>query len=419
MHCEARFHDSVPSLTWGATGLLLSAMVALLVAGVLVPSSQAQTFKVIHRFTGYMNGGNLTMDAAGNLYGSACCNPTDRGAVFKLSRKDSEWYLTWLYTFTGGTNGANPRAVTFGPDGTLYGTTDGGGSTNCPYYGCGTVFMLRPPKSPCRTASCLWTSTVLYRFQGGADGVRPISRAVLDHAGNIYGVTQSGGQGNCYGYTCGIVYQLKRPPAGGPWTETILHRFTGGSDGGAPAGALILDQSGNLYGTTYAGGAYGYGTVFRLTPSENGWAENVLYSFNGATDGGEPDGSLVFDQAGNLYGITVGYGPGPTVVYKLSPSSPDWQLTVLYDGCGYCGPGGTLSSDASGNLYGTIYRGGTYYYGVVFELKRSNDDWSYKELHSFTGEPGDWGGPSYPVVIDHSGNVYGTANGGVIFEITP
>jgi uncharacterized repeat protein (TIGR03803 family) len=386
-----------------------------------MPVQDAPTFNVIYRFSGGLDGGapgTLMVDKAGNLYGPASGGGAHgQGTIFKLSEKGSSWLLTTLYSFPGGSEGARPEGpVSFGPDGTLYGTTVYGGAGNCNYGGCGTVFNLKPPATACRTALCSWTQTVLYPFAGGTDGNRPIGSLAFDQAANIYGATSEGGQGNCGGAGCGIIYQLQR--SNGSWQETVLHRFTGGADGGGPSGGLTSDQAGNLYGTTYGGGVYGCGTVFQLSPSPGGWTQKVLYSFNGNNDGGSPENGVVLDHSGNLYGITFGYGPGPTVVYMLSPSNGGWNFNVLYDHCGFCGPGGALSIDDAGNLYGTMYRGGAYYYGNVFELAHSNNGWIYTDLYSFTTD-NDGGFPQDPVVIDAEGNVFGTANGGVVFEITP
>jgi uncharacterized repeat protein (TIGR03803 family) len=186
--------------------------------------------------------------------------------------------LTTLYRFSGGVDGALPEAVLLDAKGNLYGTTFFGGA-----YGNGTVFKLTPSGK----------ETVLYSFSGGLDGHYPLSGLVLDHKGNIYGVTQRGGT-----YDHGLVYKVS--PSG---TETVLYSFTGGTDGGGPGAGLTFDGNGNLYGTTSAGGANNYGTIFELIPSG---AETVLHSFNW-TDGAYPYAALVFDAGGNLYGTTF-YG---------------------------------------------------------------------------------------------------------------
>jgi uncharacterized repeat protein (TIGR03803 family) len=171
---------------------------------------------------------------------------------------------------------------------------------------------------------------VLYRFLGGTDGAQPQGGDLLfDQAGNIYGTTQGGGSENN-----GTVYELT--PSGGGWTESILYRFTGGNDGGGPLSGLISDGAGNLYGTTVGGGAYGWGTVYELTPSSSGWLIYVLYSFTGGSDGEAAIGGVIFDASGNLYGTTNGGGAGGCpngcgTLFELSPSIyGGWTYSLLY-----------------------------------------------------------------------------------------
>ena len=180
------------------------------------------------------------------------------------------------------------------------------------------VYSLSPPATGCKTALCPWTETILYQFTGGSDGSNPGGNLTFDRAGNLYGTTPYGGA-----FGQGTVFKLT--PSNGGWTESVLHSFTGGSDGEQPNGGVILDEAGNLYGTTWEGGGSGCwgpgcGTVFQLTPSGSGWKENILYSFQYGTDGGYPIGGLIFDPSGNLYGTTTsgGSGGGGTV-FELSP----------------------------------------------------------------------------------------------------
>jgi uncharacterized repeat protein (TIGR03803 family) len=219
-------------------------------------------------------------------------------------------------------------------------------------------------------------------------------------------------------------------------TEKILYSFTGGSDGGAPQGGLVLDGKGNLYGTTQQGGSNSGGTVFELTPNSNGtWTEQVLYSFTGLfgnSDGAFPYGSLVFDSKGNLYGTTVFGGTSfQGTVFELSPgTNGTWTENILYnftggaDGGAPYGPG--LSIDRAGNLYGTTNTGGSNGFGVVFEVVAgSNGNWTEKVLHAFTG--GDDGSYPFggPLLVDSTGSLYGnTSQGGthdygVVFKMTP
>lgn len=207
-----------------------------------------------------------------------------------------------LYTFAGGSDGGNPdAALTFDESGTLYGTTAYGGAN-----GEGTVFELTPPAAaPVFGASAAWTETVLYTFTGGSDGGNPEAPLISDESGALYSTTTNGGT-----YGQGIVFKLAPPAvAGGAWTETVLYTFTGGSDGAMPpqGAGLIFDSSGALYGTTYAGGAYGFGTVFKLAPPARAgdpWTEIVLYSFTGGNDGSNPSAGLIPGASGALFGTT-------------------------------------------------------------------------------------------------------------------
>jgi len=376
-------------------------------------SVQAQTFTVIHNFGGPEGAfpvAGLTMDQAGNLYGTAFQGGTGGfGGVVQLSRSTAGWIATPIYSFNGGNNGGNdggyPSAqLVWGPDGSLYGTTAGGGESSCNY--CGTVFKLAPL---CKSAHCRWRETVLYRFRGAPDGGLPYSPVILDQALNIYGTTQSGGS-NCSS-GCGTVYRLTY--RNGAWRESILYNFTGNADGGYPTAGLTLDKTGTLFGTTPVSGSGG-GAVFQLTHLAGIWTENVLYSFENGIDGGQPYAGLIVDAAGNLYGTTAagGTGNGGTT-FELLRSDGGWayQLLSSFDGSGFLGPYGDLLMDNEGNLYGTTLRGGSNGQGTVFKLTYSNGRWTNTVLHDFTGGT-DGGAPYGNVVMDADGNLYGTASRG-------
>jgi uncharacterized repeat protein (TIGR03803 family) len=393
---------------------------------VATQAAQASTFNVIYNFTGGSDGASpyagLTMDRTGSLYGTTLSGGAGYGTVFKLAKTGSGWVFSTLYTFTGGSDGASPRSrVIIGPDGNLYGETFAGGEQGCGLRGCGTVFQVR---KSCPGPVCHWTETVLYRFTGGTDGGEPTGDLLIDATGRLYGTTEIGGKPrSCGTLGCGTVYTLTL--SGGTWTEAVLYQFQGLSDGAFPNGGVIFDASGNLYGTTCCGGAHNSGTVFKLTSSGSGWTESLLYTFRGLTDGNEPVTGLIFDTEGNLYGSTVfaGTDRGGTV-FELTPSGGGWTFSVLYSAQGLQGPFGTLMMDAAGNLYGTTFQDGLHLLGAAFKLTHSEGRWTYSSFHDFTGGS-DGELPLSNLVFDSSGNLYGTgalggANGnGVVVEITP
>jgi uncharacterized repeat protein (TIGR03803 family) len=403
---------------------------ALICALIMVAaqSAQAQTYSVLHSFSGLGDGdypyAGLSIDRGGNLYGTAFYGGPGGscgmgcGTAFRLAQENSGWLFSQLYGFRGVNDGGNPYArVVVGPDGSLYGTTYGGGGGSCE-GGCGTVFNLRPPQHATANTLGNWTETVLYRFTGGSDGSMPAGADLtFDAAGNIYGTTTAGGTGNCQG-GCGTVYKLTQ--SGGGWTESVLHSFiTEGGDGLRPWGGVIFDQSGNLYGTTNNGGTHDiYGTVYRLTPSGSGWTESILYNFQGASDGKYPYSGLIFDQAGNLYGTTCcGGTTGGGTAFELLRSS-NWAFSLVYSFTG-SGPFASLSMDAAGDLYGTTNEGGVSNFGAVFKLTPSENGWTYTSLYDFCPSGGPCPDGSFPlstVVFDSEGNLYGTTSNGGMYD---
>ena len=405
--------------SFGAATVALA--IAFLLVAVAPQPAQAQTYSVIHNFSGGEDGGTpeagVTLDGAGNLYGTASIGGDGYGTAYKLKRSGSNWLLDPLFSFDL-SDGGLPRArVIFGRNGTLYGTTAEGGT-----YGPGTVFNLRPFPTVCKTSICPWMETVLYNFTGGADGAYPgFGDLLLDPAGNIYNTTFAGGNGN------GVVYKLT--PSGGGYAESVLYSFSG-PDGSGPLSGVISDSAGNLYGTTYAGGLSGTGTVYQLMPTGgSGYIETCLNNFRDGNDGGYLYAGLIFDPSGtHLYGATTngGTGGGGTV-FELTPSANcSWTLQTIYSftgtAGGQCGPWASLFMDTAGNLYGTTYCEGTNNLGNIFELARHNGGWIYTDLHDFGGSDG--GNPVSNVSFDSSGNLYGTASTGgsqgvgVAWEIT-
>jgi hypothetical protein len=415
------------------TTALSSALVMVATA-----SSLAQTLTVLHNFTGGQDGGTpfagLTMDAGGNLYGAAavggiapCPSHQDYGCgiVFKLTKR-TNWTLSSLYAFQGGNDGAYPLGnVTIGGDGSLYGTTAiGGGGANCQLgvlSGCGTVYNLRPPARPCTSIRCSWTETVLFSFPNNLAGSFPEAGVTFDAVGNIYGTNFQGSTG----YS-GNVFELT--PSGSGWNEIVLHAFTSIiPDGGGPQSGVIFDSAGNLYGTANYGGTTGGGMVYQLDPMGSGSPLTQLYAFSFPNI--IPEGGLIMDSAGNLYGTTV-LGSGAGSVFELISDAGGWTYQLLYALPGprsADGPTASLAMDAAGNLYGTTYNGGgssncNLGCGTIFKLTHSNGSWTYTLLHAFTGAEGSL--PYGSVALDANGNLYGTTtlggsyNEGVVWELT-
>jgi uncharacterized repeat protein (TIGR03803 family) len=398
---------------------------ALLLVSIVSTQSQAQKFEVLHTFFQLPNGANpqggLVIDASGNFYGTTYFGGKANrkhcawgcGTAFKL---DSNGKKVWEHRFTG-QNGYLPAATLMqDATGNLFGTTESGGGSCSPPWGCGTVFKLD---------GATGRETVLHKFGGPpSDGWYPHAQLVEDQAGNLYGTTSYGGTGCGF---CGTVFKLDQKGK-----ETVLYNFSGGTDGCQPGAGVILDSAGNLYGTTYAGGNgscdTGDGVVFKLDTSGH---ETVLYSFSGP-DGANPSSVLLFDSLGTLYGTTVNGGIGCHngicgTVFELGPSGNE---TVLYNfslGIG-ASPYGGLIQDSVGNFYGTTSVGGTFGWGTVFELSTTG---SVKTLYAFQREQ-DGGTPMAGLTMDPSGNLYGTAlrggddychgsyeGCGVVFKITP
>ncbi|MGC9951707.1 MAG: choice-of-anchor tandem repeat GloVer-containing protein [Bryobacteraceae bacterium] len=340
------------------------------------------TFQVIYCFCpGYPLGdgedpeAGLVLDSSGTLYGTV--TQVDEingyGAVFELTPPatgSTAWIYTPLFGFGEGRvqdRGVTPwGGVVFGGDGALYGTTIAGGTSNE-----GTVFELSPPVS----TGGGWTETVLHSFTGrNGDGAQPYAGVVVAGDGAVFGTTSYGGASNY-----GTVYELTPPSnPGTAWTETVLHQFTGhNSDGTLPSG-LSMGKSGALYGTTFGGGAWGYGTVFELIPPPTAggvWKEKALYSFTGQNgDGIGPYSGVIIGTDGALYGATSGGGTANYgTVFELRPNGGGaWTETILHSFTGQNGDGAYpeagLIFGASGVLYGTTYGGGTAGDGTVFRL---------------------------------------------------
>ncbi len=410
--------------------LTMLAVCALMVFG-SGPRAHAQTFTLLHQFTGGPDGAvpmtGLTPDAAGNFYGATTGGAVNNcaggcGTVFKLSRRNGAWVLTTLYSFQGFLNGSQPTArVIFGPDGALYGTASSTGQCDR----CGLVFQLSPPLTPCGSFTCPWNLTILHKFRrDGVDGFNPNGGdLVFDRSGNIYGTTYDGGAS-----AKGVVYELTH--TGGTWTETILHNFTG-PDGAQPVAGVVFDSAGNLYGTTINGGSAADGIIFELSPSGAGWTERVLHTFTDVSpDGSHPYAGLTPDGAGSFYGTTGFGGTNPcfagtgnlgcgTVFHGFGSTVYSFSRRHIINEPG--GPWSPVTPDAEGNLYGTTYSNSANGYGAVFML--SAGQFGYTSLHEFNN--GDGAYPIGSVFRDSNGNLFGTTSGGgdhlrgVVWEITP
>jgi uncharacterized repeat protein (TIGR03803 family) len=388
----------------------LALWIALGLAVFAARSAEGQTLTVLYNFTGSPDGAapvaGVVRDSEGNLYGTTLVGGNNSGTVFEVSANGTE---TILHSFRGKRDGSEPWAgLVRDPQGNLYGTTAYGGAFNF-----GVVFEVTKAGK----------ERVLYSFAGLPDGQHPMAGLVRDAAGNFYGTTSAGGGGNCnYGAGCGTVFMLSNTG-----TETVLHSFAGGTmDGASPVAGLVRDASGNLYGTTYGGGASGLGTVFKVDPPGQ---ETVLYSFAGyPTDGENPAAGLIW-HAGNLYGTTSAGGAySYGTVFRVTKTGRE---SVLYSFGGTSSdgrnPAAGLVGDAVGNLYGTTQAGGGTVCagegcGTLFKLTKRGKE---TVLCAFAAG-NDASIPLAGVILDAEGNLYGTtSNGGTargpgtLFKLTP
>jgi len=379
-------------------------MVAAAMAMAIQPlSAQARSYKVLYSFTNDFAAGedpssSLVRGPKGNLFGIALGGSFGRGIVFELSNTGQE---SVLYNFKGSDgDGDVPDSMSFRDSaGNLFGTTFQGGA-----YSFGTIFKLDThghetivynfcPKTPCTNGA----------YPGGV---------VRGKNGSFYGTTYAGGDYSCDLTGCGTVFKINRKGV-----QTFVHAF-GGLDGQSPNVGLVLDESSNVYGTTAYGGAYGFGTVFKVTATRQ---ESVEYSFDGGADGAYPNGGLTRDVEGNLYGTAYqGRAYNCGTIFKITALG---QFTVLYSfpgGMTGANPYADLNLDEQGNILGITYTGGAHNFGTIFKLDASGNE---KVLHNFEKEV-DGVHPS-SLIIDASGNLYGTTyqrgkyNYGSVFEVVP
>jgi len=428
--------------------MMAGCLVSFIVLFAMSETALAGSYKILHTFKGARNPqGDLAMDEAGNLYGTASyggasgCIGNGCGAIWRLTpQPDGTWASSILHTFSGGEDGGEPNGgLAWDTHGNLYGTAMVGGNLTCFMFasslaGCGVIWKLTP--QPGGT----WTESVVHAF-AGPDGVMPEGNITFDSAGNLYGTTANV---DIVSPNAPRVWKLS-PNPDGSWTETtlyifpLIHLYYNKISGG------VIGPDGNLYGTTEGGydgttGEYG-GTVFQLVPNADGpWTEHTLHTFTGTNDGGGPFTAPILDQAGNLYG-TTGFGGAKNmgVVWKLAPNGHGtYSYNVLHTFYGEpaANPLGGLILDGAGNLYGTSYSGGSpncqnplTMFGVepgapgcgtVFKLSPTAQGWRFTILRVFLGVAA---GPLSSLILDKSGHLYGTTyvgqNGGSVFEITP
>ncbi|MBT9096464.1 hypothetical protein KFZ76_01915 [Methylovulum psychrotolerans] len=403
------------------------AIMPLLIAALSAPVQAAQLTTLVdfNGSNGQVPFSELVSDASGNLYGTTSQGGTSNiGTAFRLSPPtagQSQWTLTTLANFNPTSGGSPLAALVKDVSGNLYGTTSQGGAKNW-----GAVFKLSPPAA----GQSQWTLATLVNF-GFSNGADPMGGLVRDTSGNLYGTTAQGGA-NAWGTAFKV-----SPPAVGKtkWTLTTLTTFNI-QNGGSPMAGLIMDASGNLYGTTITGGSNssGSGTVFRLSPPAAGktkWTRTTLATFNG-TNGAVPAGKLLLDASGNLYGTTTtGTISGLGTVFKLSSPAAGqtrWKLTTLttFNGTNGGTPTAGLVKDTSGNLYGTTSGQRTTSLGTVFKLSppvAGQTKWTLTTLVGFNDTDGRM--PTAGLMRDTAGNLYGTTTAGgaygfgTVFKVSP
>ncbi len=337
----------------------------------LTPATQGPwTPTVVWAFTCFNDGknphGGVTLDAAGNIFGTTTaggfgnpCVGDGCGVIYRISAKSHG--LRVLYDFSGGKDGFGPGGrVVFDAHNNLYGTTPDGGKPNgCNGQGCGVVYQL----SLHRTA---WMQTVIHQFSGGNDGAVGGLGPLLIAGSDVYGVAELGGK-----YQSGVVFKAS-PAGGGAWSYSVLYAFKGLPDAGSPYGGVIANSNGDLFGTTYYGGTSGNGAIYELVPRANGrYAERVLYSFTGGSDGGNPTSTLAMDASGNLYGTASAGGGscGCGVVFKLDALTGTESVLHTFGSTGVDGSYPYYGlTPWNGKLFTTTVSGGTLGQGTLFGL---------------------------------------------------
>jgi uncharacterized repeat protein (TIGR03803 family) len=384
-----------------------------LVFVVVVQTSPARavTEKVLHSFAGadgFLPYASVVLDAAGNLYGTTASGGLGFGTVFELKAAGDVWKEEVLYSFAGGSDGGNPYGgLVFDTAGNLYGTTRNGGT-----FGSGTVFELS-------ASGGVWTKTTAYSFGANhLDGCLPQGDLTIDSLGNLYGTTSGCGEASS-----GTVFEVS--PSGGGWIETTLWSFHG-TDGQSPVAGVVFDTAGNLYGMTPTGGTFSQGNVFKLTPMSGTWTGTSIFSFTGGDNGCTPYGEPVLDKAGSLYGTTQRCGADEVgTVFMLKPTQGQWTMSVIHSFTGGIDGGSSragLRFDSAGNLYGTTQLGGLFGNGAVFRLTLEKSGRWREAEYSFMG--GSDGSSPYSAPTVGTSSLFGTTVSGgtdrlgTVYEIT-
>jgi uncharacterized repeat protein (TIGR03803 family) len=389
------------------TRLFRTALLGSIVTLALSASAaEAATFKVLYSFDSDANDGldpqgGLIRDKAGNFFGvTVYGGVSDKGTIFSVHPDGTE---TKLYDFASTPDGGLPRGTLF-PDkpGNFYATTTIGGAA-----GDGAVVKLAPDG----------VESVLYSFRGESDGYEPIGDLIGDKQGNLYGVTIAGGNFTCLQTGCGVIFKLAADGS-----ETVLHAFAG-TDGFYPVASVITDKAGNLYGTTSGGGANGLGVVFKLAPDGT---ETVLHSFAGGSDGAIPWSGLLLDKSGDLYGTTTAGGGsancdgGCGTIFRLTPDGTEAVLHAFSGAADGSLPTESLIRGGDGDFYSVATAGGKKNLGTIFRMSPKG---KFTVLHAFRGKDGS--APNGKLLMDKKGNLFGAAyyggkeGQGVVYELKP
>jgi uncharacterized repeat protein (TIGR03803 family) len=385
----------------------------------------ASQLKIVYSFRGGNDGANpytgLVPDSQGNLYGMTFSGGNSQncfegcGVVYELSPNGSKYeeHVIWTFSETDPNDGQYPQgpSLTVAADGSLYGTTYGGGK-----YGSGTIFTLK-------NVNGTWQETILYNFTGGNDGGQPFGNLVADKQGNLFGTASSGGA-----QVSGTVYELENLGGGSYKFHRIYTCCLGGGNAGSFTipGPLVMDEEGNLYAEAGPNLPVNYGSIFELKNVNGKWKASTLYNFcsaRGCIDGSSPYGGLTLHE-GKLYGTTTAGGLNNAgVIFELAQENGKWKETVLdnFDGINGSGCFAGVTFDSKGNLYTDAGLGGAHGYGTVLQLSRSGSGYNETILYDFDGKDG---AEPFANLLIYNNALWGTTVGGgkgngLVFALTP